>query len=372
MDGFTLLLLIGGFVLLVWGAEQLIRGASRLAAGLGVSPLVIGLTVVSYGTSAPELFISTFSSWAGESDLAFGNIVGSNIFNILFILGICALISALEVDTRLIRVDVPIMIGTSVLAWLFALDGMVTRWEGTLLVAGVVAYTVFCIRQSRRESAAIQAEYAQEYGRAARTRRQITAQILLCVVGLVMLVAGSQCLVHACIAVARWLGVSELVIGLTIVAAGTSLPEVATSVVAAIRKERDIAVGNLVGSNIFNILSVLGFSALVAPNGIEAPPQSLAFDVPVMLAVAVACLPIFFTGHRISRWEGALFLGYYAFYLLEQVVMGAQWDAAHRVMIALAWFVVPLTLVTLAIAAARPHRAPRGEDPPRDGDTDTL
>ncbi len=359
MDGTTWLLLVGGMVLLVWGAELLVRGASRLAAGLGVSPLVIGLTVVSYGTSAPELFISTISAWAGESDIAFGNVVGSNIFNILFILGLCSLLGALEVDIRLIRVDVPIMIGVSVGAWFFALDGAVVRWEGAVLAAGVIAYTAFCVRQSRRESAAIQEEYAQEYGRAARTPRQIAAQIALCVAGLAMLVAGSQCLVHACVAVARWLGVSELVIGLTIVAAGTSLPEVATSVVAALRKERDIAVGNLIGSNIFNILAVLGISSLVAPDGIEAPAQALAFDVPVMLAVAVACLPIFFTGHRISRWEGALFLGYYVFYLLGLIVLGAQWDAAQRVVAAVAWFVVPLTLVTLAIATARSLRAPR-------------
>lgn len=356
MDWFTLALLIVGFALLVAGAEQLIRGASRLAAGLGVSPLVIGLTVVSYGTSAPELFISTISSWAGESDLAFGNVVGSNIFNILFILGLCALIGALDVDVRLIRVDVPIMIGVSVVAWLMALDGIVTRAEGALLVVGVIAYTFMCIRLSRAEPPAIQKEYAREYGQKAHTRRQIIAQILLCATGLLMLIAGSHCLINACVTIARWLGVSELVIGLTIVAAGTSLPEVATSVVAALRKERDIAVGNLVGSNIFNILSVLGFSALVSPHGIEAPPQSLVFDVPVMLAVAVACLPIFFTGYRISRWEGALFLFYYGFYLFEQIALGAQWSNAHRTMVGIAYFVVPLTLITLAVASFRSLR----------------
>ncbi|HMP75420.1 MAG TPA: calcium/sodium antiporter [Kiritimatiellia bacterium] len=357
MDLLTLAMLIGGFILLVWGAEQLIKGASRLAAGLGISPLVIGLTVVSYGTSAPELFISTISAWNGASELAFGNVVGSNIFNILFVLGVCALISAMDVDARLIRIDVPIMIGSSAVAWVMALNGVVSRGEGLLLAAGVVAYTLFCVRQSRKEeNPAIQAEYEREYGLKARTRRQIAAQVTLCVVGLAMLVVGSKLLVVACVSIARWLGVSELVIGLTIVAAGTSLPEVATSVIAALRKERDIAVGNLVGSNIFNILSVLGFSALVAPDGIAAPPQSLAFDVPVMMAVSIACLPIFFTGYRISRWEGLVFLAYYVFYIVEQIVLGAEWSIAHRVMIGIACFVVPLTALTLGIGVYRSLR----------------
>lgn len=360
MDWITLALLIGGFVLLVWGAEQLIRGASRLAAGLGVSPLVIGLTVVSYGTSAPELFISTISAWSGAADLAFGNVVGSNIFNILFILGICALISTLDVDARLIRVDVPIMIGATAVAWVFAADGVVDRAEGLVLALGVIGYTAYCIRASRNEPAEVQEEYAREYGRKAHTRRQIIAQIVLCVFGLVLLVIGSQMLVTACVTIARWLGVSELVIGLTIVAAGTSLPEVATSVVAALKKERDIAVGNLVGSNIFNLLSVLGFSALVSPSGITAPPQSLWFDVPVMMAVAIVCLPIFFTGHRISRWEGALFLGYYFFYIFEQIVLGAQWPNAQRVTVAVAWFVIPLTVITLGVTTHRALRKRRG------------
>lgn len=360
MDWLTLALLIGGFVLLVWGAEQLIRGAARLAAGLGVSPLVIGLTVVSYGTSAPELFISTISAWAGAADLAFGNVVGSNIFNILFILGICALISSLDVDARLIRIDVPIMIGASAVAWIFAADGVVDRAEGLVLALGVIGYTAYCIRASRNEPPEVQEEYAREYGRKARTRRQIIAQIVLCMFGLTMLVIGSHMLVTACVAIARWLGVSELVIGLTIVAAGTSLPEVATSVVAALKKERDIAVGNLVGSNIFNLLSVLGFSALVAPSGITAPPQSLWFDVPVMMAVAIVCLPIFFTGHRISRWEGALFLGYYVFYIAEQIVLGAQWPNAQRVTVAIAWFVIPLTVITLGVTTHRALRKRRG------------
>lgn len=369
MSWITIALLIGGFALLVWGAELLIRGASRLAAGLGVSPLVIGLTVVSYGTSAPELFISTFSAWMGESDLAFGNVVGSNIFNILFILGICALISSLEVDARLIWIDVPIMIGASLVSWIFAADGLVDRAEGFVLAAGIIGYTVFCIRKSRDESKEILEEYASEFGEGAYTRRDILINIFFCLLGLAFLVVGSQMLVKSCITIARWLGVSELVIGLTIVAAGTSLPEVATSVVAALKRERDIAVGNLVGSNIFNLLSVLGFSAIVAPEGISAPPQSLWFDVPVMMAVAIVCLPIFFTGHRIARWEGALFLGYYVFYIVEQIVLGAHWPNAQRVMVGIACFVVPLTIITLAVTTHRAiaQRRAAAKEPSRAG-----
>lgn len=363
MSWLTIVFLIGGFALLVWGAEWLIRGASRLAAGLGVSPLVIGLTVVSYGTSAPELFISTYSAWIGESDLSFGNVVGSNIFNVLFILGICALISSLEVDSRLIWIDVPIMIAAAAVTWIFAADGLVDRAEGLVLAAGVIGYTVFCIRKSREEPPEIQEEYAQEFSEKPATRRELAMQGLLCLAGLGLLVAGSHFLVTACVEVARWLGVSELVIGLTIVAAGTSLPEVATSVVAAFKKERDIAVGNIVGSNIFNLLSVLGFSSLASPSGIVAPPQSLWFDMPVMMAVSIVCLPIFFTGHRIARWEGALFLGYYILYILEQIIMAAKWPDAQLVMIGVALFVVPLTLITLWVTTRRALLEKRGHTP---------
>lgn len=357
MTWMTLAGLVGGFVLLVWGAEWLVRGAARLAAALGVTPLVIGLTVVSYGTSAPELFISTISAWSGVADLAFGNVIGSNIFNILFILGICSVISSLQVDARLIRIDVPIMIGASAVAWIFAADNLVDRAEGIVLILGVVGYTLYCIRASREEPEEIQEEFAEEFGERPTTQRDIVIQLLVCLGGLVLLLVGSNLLVRACVTIARWLGVSELVIGLTIVAAGTSLPEVATSVVAALKRERDIAVGNIVGSNIFNILSVLGFSAFAAPKGISAPSQSLWFDVPVMMTVALVCLPIFFTGHRISRWEGALLLLYYFLYLFSQIAFAAKWPEGQRLAVAMGVFVVPLTLVTVFVLGYRAFSA---------------
>jgi cation:H+ antiporter len=355
--------LVAGLVLLVAGAEFLVRGASRLAAALGISPLVIGLTVVAYGTSAPELAVSVMSAHAGQPDIAFGNVVGSNIFNVLFILGICSLISSLRVDAQLIRVDVPIMVGVSLVALVMGLDGRIGRADGVILATGIVTYTVLSIRQSRRASKAVEREYAQEFGEKPKTRAQLALDVGLVLVGLALLVAGSRWLVHGAVAAAKALGVSELVIGLTIVAAGTSMPEVATSVVAALRKERDIAVGNVVGSNIFNILSVLGFASLLSPSGIAVSRQAVMFDVPVMIAVAVACLPIFFTGHRIARWEGALFLGYYVFYTFELVVLARRWEEGQSLTWGIAAFVMPLTLVTLGVSLYRSLRAPRRKAP---------
>jgi cation:H+ antiporter len=253
-----------GLVALVVGAELLVRGASKLALSFGISSLVVGLTVVAFGTSAPEMAVSVQSSWSGRVDIALGNVVGSNIFNVLVILGLSALVTPLVVHQQVIRQEVPVMIGVSLLLWALALDGGISRWEGILLAALVVGYTVLLIRQSRRETAAVQAEVEAEYqeafdGPPRGWDSHWGAQALLILAGLALLVAGAQWLVEAAVGFARQFGVSELIIGLTIVAAGTSLPEVATSVMAAIRGERDIAVGNVVGSNIFNILAVLGF-----------------------------------------------------------------------------------------------------------------
>ena len=354
MNTMTVVLFVAGLGLLVLGAEWLVKGASRLAAALGISPLVIGLTVVAYGTSAPEMAVSVKAAWAGQPDLALGNVVGSNIFNVLLILGASATIAPLLVSSQLIRLDVPIMIGLSALTLLLAGDGSIGRLDGAILFAGAVAYTVFQIRQSRRESAAIQAEYAQEFG----PKRSSTAVNLAFIgAGLALLVLGSRWLVNGAVAFAQAFGVSELVIGLTIVAAGTSLPEVATSILAAFRGERDIAVGNVVGSNIFNILAVLGLSGLVAPSGLPAPAALLRFDLPVMIAVAIACLPIFASGATIARWEGALFLFYYAAYTAYAVLAAQQHDALPAFSAVMEAFVLPLTAVTLAVVGWRAWRA---------------
>ncbi len=362
-----LAMLVGGLVLLVAGGELLVRGASRVAAAFGIAPLVIGLTVVAFGTSAPELVVSIQAGLAGNPDIALGNVVGSNIFNILFILGICALILPLTVSRQLVRREVPLMIGASFLLLLLALDNRISLLDGMVLFGGAISYTAWSVIQSRKETAA--AKDTDEpvtvdviagksplwlggavailgvallggglgwfnlttaglltggallfisgslFGNGGTTRvGDILHQAGLIVVGLGGLVLGADYLINAATTIARAVGVSDLIIGLTIVAAGTSLPEVATSIIATIRKERDIAIGNVIGSNIFNILSILGLAAIITPGGLGVNPAIVSFDLPVMIAVAVACLPIFFTGFTIARWEGLLFLGSYVAY----------------------------------------------------------
>jgi cation:H+ antiporter len=360
----TLALFVLGGLLLAGGAELLVRGASRLAVAGGISPLVVGLTVVAFGTSAPELAVTVGAAYGGQADVALGNVVGSNIANVLLILGVSAAVAPLAVARRLVRLEVPLMIGASVLVLLLALDGRVGRLDGLGLFALVVAYVVFAIRHGRREPAVEQAamqEALVDVGLAdvRRRRGEWILDVLSVLAGLALLVVGARWLVDGAVAAAEAMGVSELVIGLTVVAVGTSLPELATSVLASIRGERDIAVGNAIGSNLFNLLAVLGLGSMLAPAGVAVPRAALAFDLPVMIAVAFACLPIFFTGHRISRGEGWLFLAYYAAYTLYLVLAAQQHDALPAFSRALGWFVLPLTAVTLAVLAWRAARAPR-------------
>jgi cation:H+ antiporter len=346
-----------GLAVLTAGAEVLVRSASALALAMRISPLVIGLTVVAYGTSTPELVVSLQSSLHGQPDIALGNVVGSNIFNVLFILGISALIIPLRVSQQLVRFDVPLMIGLSILMGTLSLDGRIGRLDGLLLVAGLIAYTTWAIVKSRKEQAEIQAEYAAEFGtpRSASTAR-IVLNVVLIGTGLVLLVFGSRWFTDAAITLARQWGISELVIGLTIVAAGTSLPEVATSVVAAFRGERDIAVGNVVGSNLFNIMGVLGLSSIISANGVAVAETAMKFDIPVMIAVAFACLPIFFTGHLIARWEGGLFFLYCCAYIGYLIASATNPAITRTLSIVMLGFVVPLTVVTLSVGVIRSLR----------------
>ncbi len=352
------LLIVGGLVVLVAGAEVLVRGASRLATALGISPLIVGLTVVAFGTSSPELAVSLQSAFNGQPDLAVGNVVGSNILNVLLILGLSALIVPLVVAQQLVRLDVPIMIGASLLVWGLALDSGIERWEGLLLVLLMVGYLVFLVRQSLQEKqSAVSAEYEQEYGgNNGRGGRQIGVNLTLVAVGLAMLVLGSRFFVQGASDLARLLGLSDLVIGLEIVALGTSLPEVAASVMAALKGERDIAVGNVVGSNIFNLLSVLALTALLSPNGVPVSASALNLDLPFMVAVAFACLPIFLTRNLIDRWEGALFLGYYIAYTLYLFLDGSGYPAAQQYRTFMLVFVAPLTAATLLVSIWREWR----------------
>ncbi len=356
----NLLLFVAGLAGLVAGADLLVRGAGKLALSFGISPLVVGLTIVAFGTSAPEMAVSVASVVNGNADMAVGNVVGSNIFNVLFILGISALIVPLVVNRQLIRQEVPIMFGVSLLMLLVVLDGTVQVWEGAGLLAIMVAYTVFLIVQSRRQSAADASGSADaldgELTAPAPTDwdARLPVQLGLIVAGLALLVLGSDWLVTAAVAFAKALGVSDVVIALTIVAAGTSMPEVATSITAALKGQRDIAVGNVVGSNTFNILGCIGLSGVVAGStGLPVAASVLAFDIWVMLAVALACLPVFLTGREIARWEGAVFVGYYAAYVGYLILAAQSHATLPLVGSVMMGFVVPLTVITLVVSVIR-------------------
>jgi cation:H+ antiporter len=352
----NMLMFLGGLILLVIGANVLVRGASKLALSFGISPLVVGLTIVAFGTSAPEVAVSVGAVLDGRDDIAIGNVVGSNIFNVLFILGVSALITPLIVNIQLIRQEVPIMIGASLLLLALGLDGRLSFFDGSFLFVLLLAYTMFLVVQSRRETRAAKDEYADEIklAEAGAWDSRLPVQLLLIGAGLAALVFGSDYLVQASVNFAKAMGVSDLVIGLTIVAAGTSMPEVATSITAAIKGERDIAVGNVVGSNTFNILGCLGLSGLVSGDvGLAMAPSLLAFDIWIMLAVALACLPVFMTGREIARWEGGVFLGYYVAYVAYLILAAQQHDALQAFSGLMLGFVVPLTVVTLVVVMIR-------------------
>lgn len=367
MTAGTVILLAAGLVVLVVGAEVFVRGASRVAVLMGISPLVIGLTIAAFGTSTPELAVTLQSALTGSADLALGNVVGSNICNILLILGISALATPLVVHAQLVRIDVPVMVGVSLLTLGLALDGVISRFDGILLVLLAVGYTVFLFRQSRISGTTDHAvteefdvaEPDEEPGLSA----SLPFNLLLIPVGIGLLVVGGRWLVSGAVTIAQTFGVSELVIGLTVVAVGTSLPELATSLIAILRGERDLAVGNIVGSNIFNLLFVLGLAGAVAPGGIPIAPAALRFDLPVMIAVAVACLPIFFSGHRIARWEGLLFLSYYVAYTVYLVLASASHAALPAYSSVMAGFVLPLTALTLMVVGVRAWRRQRPSAP---------
>jgi len=308
--------------------------------------------------------VSVQASLAGQADLAVGNVIGSNISNILLILGMSAIAAPLVVSQQLVRLDVPLMIGVFGLMWLMALDGRISTIDGGILFTGAIAYTVFAIRKSRKENREIQEEYEKEFGKADGKTTSLWWNLGLVVAGIALLAVGSNWLVDSATAIARVLGVSELVIGLTVVAVGTSLPELATSVVASIKGERDIAAGNVVGSNLFNVLSVLGLTAIVVPTGVPVASSVLSFDIPIMFVVGLACLPIFFSGYRIDRWEGSIFVFYYLAYVLYLVLDASGHDSLplySRVMIL---FVVPISVLTILIITWRSFRQQRIEGPP--------
>lgn len=362
---------LAGFPLLLFGADWVVKGASRLAVAWGISALVVGLTVVAYGTSAPELAVTIMAVWSGEGspDIAVGNVVGSNIANILLVLGVAAVVAPLVVAPVVVKRSMPLVIFISFLALAFAWDwngdghAVVTWWQGLILVAGAALYTWRAMRRGSAENkvqdddkmlAELEEEVKEELAHMQEEGRFGWAiELGRIVAGLLMLVLGANWLVGGAVAVAQWLGVGELIIALTIVAIGTSLPEVATCVVAVLRGHRDIAVGNAVGSNVFNILLVLGMCSFVAPGGgVEVSPQAMTADIPIMIAVAIAALPVFFTGYVIARWEGAMFLVFYAAYtvylILREINHGLLMPFVHLML----WGVLPLTMLVLAVHSA--------------------
>ncbi|MGV0423688.1 calcium/sodium antiporter [Corynebacterium sanguinis] len=348
--------IIMGLVLLIVGGELLVRGASVLARRVGISSLVVGLTVVSAATSAPELAITIGAVWQDEPGLAVGNVVGSNIVNILFILGLSALILPLIVTRGLVRFDVPVMVALSAGLLVMALDGVISAIDGLILFSVVIAHTVWTIVASRRkarppvdttESATVSADSDSGDEEEKAPATSTVTSLLLIVVGIALLVGGATLLVDGAVNIATGLGISSLVVGLTVVAIGTSLPELVTSITAVRRGERDIAVGNIVGSNIFNIGLVLGLPALISLDGIPVSSAAIAFDIPVMLAAAAALLPVVFTGFVVARWEGAVFLGLYVAYTGYLVLAATEHDALEGFTTVMAGFILPLVVVTL-------------------------
>lgn len=349
MTPIILLQIVFGFVLLVAGAEIMVRGAAQIAARFGIPPLVIGLTVVAFGTSAPELAVAIQSALNDQADIAMGNVIGSNILNILLILGLAAMITPLIVGSRIVRTDVPILIGVSLLFFGMAFDGHISVIDGMLLFGGSVVYTVFAIVSAKKESSESNADAQGSDDEGEPKTSHPALSLLLVVVGLVMLVLGADFLVASAVVIARWLGVSELLIGLTVISIGTSLPELATTVIAAMRGMRDMAVGNVVGSCLFNILAVTGAAAVFSGNGLAVDPALIHFDLPVMLAATVACLPIFATGHLIARWEGLLFFLFYIAYTTYLIMVTHSAESVELMHKAMLGFVIPLTFITLLL-----------------------
>ncbi len=359
MSTTSLLALIAGFAALIGGAELLVRGATQMAARLGVTPLVVGLTVVAFGTSAPEMMVSAMAAWSGQPDLAVGNAVGSNIINTLVILGLAAVVAPLTVAARVVKLEIPVMIGASLLVWVMALDGMLQFWECLVLLAGILIYTTVQIRMARAERRAeVRREFREEFGPEGLPPAPVWKDLMLALVGLALLVLGSNWLVEGGTSIARALGVSELVIGLTVIALGTSLPELATSVLASLRGQRDIAVGNVIGSNLFNLLAVLGVAGVGRPQGVPVSPQLLAFDLPVMVAAMVVCLPLFLD-RKVGRGRGSLFLLCYALYLAYLLLVATGHSALPAFRGAMLGWALPLLVMAVILLTARAARSNR-------------
>jgi cation:H+ antiporter len=310
MTGLEIILyLFGGLILLFIGAEALIRGSSNLAIKMGITPLVAGLTVVAFGTSAPELVVSLKAALMGNSTISLGNVIGSNIANIALILGVASLIKPLNVNTKVIIGEIPVLVGLSLLLFLLLIDGEIGFVEGIILVAALVIYNVVNVLMAKKEK---NQEVKSKYEKSLTSTFGKNVSIVFITIGLVLLILGSNFFVQSAVATAKLFKLSDAIIGLTIVAFGTSLPELITSIVATFKNESDIAVGNAVGSNIFNILGILGITALIVPISSEGINN---LDLYIMIGTAILLFPLSKSGMRISRIEGLLLLSGYVFYM---------------------------------------------------------
>ncbi len=347
-----------GLVGLLLGGSLVVRGASRLGLRLGLTPSVVGLTIVAAGTSAPELAVVFQSLAVDDAPLAVGSIIGSNIANVLLVLGLTAMLGAITVTSRMVRIDIPIMIAASVGLLLLSLDERLDRLDGAVLLASLLTFVGWTLRSSMR--AGVEAAGADTQVDSGREGRRLEGSVLVdlgsVVAGVALLAVAAQFVVSGAEEIARALGVPELIVGLSIVALGTSAPEIATTVLAAIRGERDLAVGNAVGSNIFNILLVLGAGGLVAGEGLVVGPDAVGLDVPILVAAAFACLPMVLWDNRLDRWEGGVFVAYYVAYMLFLVFDATGHTVAERFGFVMVFFVIPLTLITVLVVALHRRR----------------
>ncbi len=313
--------LIVGLIALLGGAELLVRSATKIALFFKLSPLVIGLTIVAFGTSAPEIAVALSGSFDNHIGLGFGNVIGSNIFNLLFILGLMAVFKPLRIVRKVVRVDIPLMIITSAGLLVLAMDGHLSKIEGAIMLLGLVLFTVFTLRQGKKEENDFNKDFRES--RKSISRGTLTLQFIILLLSIILLGWGSDRVVDSSVVIARELGIDEFIIGLTIIAVGTSLPELVTSLMALAHRRCDLAVGNIVGSSIFNILGVVSVMTLVSSGGVTVTANNLSMDLPVLLASSVVCLPIFFSGYRISRLEGIFFIIYYLVYIVFFAVITA-------------------------------------------------
>lgn len=348
MDWTVLIMFLCGLGALVFGAETLVKHASALALKLGISALIVGLTIVAFGTGAPELAVGFYAAWTEHNNLLIGNVVGSNIANILLVLGIGAVLAPIAVNRQVLKLDAPVMIGASVLLCALAWDGQLSFIDGVLFILGLSLYLIYLFK-THKTDATEKTDTEQPSGR-------LITHILGITLGLILIIFGSQWLINSAVALAKAWGVSEAFIGLTIVAVGTSLPEIATTVMACLKGERDLAVGNVIGSCTFNILAVLGLSAMLSPSGITVSQEVLSIDLPILFLVSVGCLPLLFTNHILSRSEGVLFVGYYSLYTVYLINYEMQSPLVQWISTSFWLGLLPLTALFIFIFSFRYFR----------------